>query len=66
MNNIPTVDAIPVIRCKDCKYFEYDVVAKVDGIPLIVGHEFCNKWGGGCVTSENGYCFLAVKRGDAE
>jgi hypothetical protein len=52
-------DCVEVIRCKDCKYFEYDTVAKVDGVPLIVGHEMCNKWGEGCKTSENGYCFLA-------
>ena len=45
-------------RCKDCKYFEYDSVAKVNGIPLIVAHEICSKWGDGCKTSEDGYCFL--------
>ena len=45
-------------RCRDCKYFEYDSVAKVDGIPLIVAHEICSKWGEGCKTNENGYCFL--------
>ena len=45
-------------RCKDCKYFEYDSVAKVDGIPLIVAHEICSRWGDGCKTSEDGYCFL--------
>jgi len=45
-------------RCKDCKYFEYDSVAKVDGIPLIVAHEICKRWSDGCKTSENGYCFL--------
>ena len=45
-------------HCKDCKYFEYDSVAKVDGIPLIVAHEICNKWGNGCKTKEDGYCFL--------
>lgn len=45
-------------HCKDCKYFEYDSVAKVDGVPLIVAHEICNKWGGGCKTKEDGYCFL--------
>jgi len=44
--------------CKNCKYFEYDSVAKVDGIPLIVAHEICNKWGDGCKTSEDGYCYL--------
>lgn len=45
-------------HCKDCKYFEYDSVAKVDGIPLIVAHEICSRWGDGCRTKEDGYCFL--------
>lgn len=45
-------------HCKDCKYFEYDIVAKVDGIPLIVAHEICNKWGDGCKTKEDGFCFM--------
>ena len=45
-------------HCKDCKYFEYDSVAKVDGIPLIVAHEICSKWGNGCKTWEDGYCFM--------
>lgn len=45
-------------HCKDCKYFEYDSVAKVDGIPLIVAHEICSRWGDGCKTKEGGYCFL--------
>lgn len=45
-------------RCKDCKYFEYDHVEKVNGIPLIVAHEICSKWGDGCKTKEDGYCFL--------
>ena len=45
-------------HCKDCKYFEYDSMAKVDGIPLIVAHEICSKWGDGCKTKEDGYCFL--------
>lgn len=49
---------VKVIRCKECKYFEYDSVAKVDGIPIIVAHEICKKWGDGCKTSEDGYCFL--------
>ena len=54
-----TLEMSDLILCKDCKYFEYDKVAKVDGIPLIVAHEICNKWGDGCKTRENGFCFLA-------
>ena len=49
-------------HCKDCKYFEYDSVARVDGIPLIVAHEICSRWGDGCKTKEGGYCFLFEPR----
>lgn len=53
-------------HCKNCKYFEYDSVAKVDGIPLIVAHEVCNKWGDGCKTKEDGYCFLFEPKAESE
>ena len=52
----------PMIRCKDCAYFEYDVVKNVDGIPLIVAHEMCSRWGDGCKTKETGFCFLALAK----
>ena len=59
INSLPPVTPQPKTgHCKDCKYFEYDSVAKVDGIPLIVAHEICSKWGNGCKTKEDGYCFL--------
>ena len=51
-----------IVRCKDCKYFEYDHIENVNGIPLIVAHEICTRWGDGVKTSENGYCFLAERR----
>ena len=54
----PVIPQPKVGQCKDCKYFEYDSVAKVDGIPLIVAHEICSRWGNGCKTKEDGYCFL--------
>lgn len=53
-------------HCKECKYFEYDSMAKVDGIPLIVAHEICSKWGDGCKTKEDGYCFLFEPREEEE
>lgn len=58
INKVPSVSTEKTGHCKDCKYFEYDSVAKVDGIPLIVAHEICSKWGDGCKTREDGYCFL--------
>lgn len=59
IENAPSVTPVEKMKhCKDCKYFEYDSVAKVDGIPLIVAHEICKRWSDGCKTSEDGYCFL--------
>lgn len=54
-----------IIRCKDCKYFEYDHPYIIQGIPVL-GHEVCNAWGGGCKTDENGYCFMAERRAEKE
>jgi hypothetical protein len=59
IKNLPPVTPQPKMkRCKDCRYFEYDSWANVDGIPLIVAHEICSKWGERCKTREDGYCFL--------
>lgn len=59
INNLPSVTQKEKIgHCKECKYFEYDNVIKVDGIPLILAHEICSRWGDGCKTKEDGYCFL--------
>lgn len=59
VKNMPPVTPKPEIgHCKDCKHFEYDSVAKINGIPLIVAHEICSRWGDGCKSKEDGYCFL--------
>ena len=60
LNELPSVNPQEpkTVHCKDCKHFEYDSVAKVDGVPLIVAHLICKRWGDGCKTKENGYCFL--------
>lgn len=52
-----------IIHCKDCKFFEYDHLYVINGIPAF-GHELCSRWGQGCKTSENGWCFLAEKKDD--
>lgn len=51
-------DVVSVVRCKDCKYYELDSWANVNGIPLIVAHQICKRWGNGCKTDENGFCFM--------
>lgn len=53
-----------IIRCKDCKHFEYNHFANINGLPLIVAHEICTKWSNGVKTSEYGYCFLAERKED--
>lgn len=55
-------DAGELVRCKDCRYFETDHWEKVNEIPLIVAHEICTRWGGGCKTAEDGYCFMAERK----
>ena len=55
-----------LIRCEDCKYFELDHFEKVEGfpVPIIVAHEICMRWGDGCKTSKDGWCFMAERRTD--
>ena len=57
----PTVDAVPVVRCKDCRYFELNHTERINGIPLILAHQICTRWGNGCKTDENGFCFMGEK-----
>lgn len=60
-----------LIRCRDCRYFErdhFDAVyiptetGEAEKMPLITAHEICTKWGDGCKTAEDGYCFLAERK----
>lgn len=54
-----------LVRCKDCKFFEYDHWEETKFGKIIVAHEVCTRWGasdGGCVSSEHGYCFLGEKK----
>ena len=56
-----------IIRCKDCKYFEIkDWWKNVDGHVILFADQCptCTKWsnGDGCMTKEDGYCFLAERK----
>lgn len=55
---------VKVVRCKDCKSFELDSWAEVNGNPLIIAHEVCTAWGRGCKTDPNGFCFMGERRQD--
>lgn len=59
LDKVPTVDAVPVIRCKDCKYFTRDSITGV----TIPGTEYCiftmnNR------IEENDFCSRAERRND--
>ncbi|MBQ3585767.1 MAG: hypothetical protein II964_03520 [Synergistaceae bacterium] len=53
---------VRVIQCKECKHFEKNSWANVNGVPLIVAHEICKFWGNGCKTNPEGYCFAGEER----
>ena len=57
-------DVALVVRCKECKFYETDHLETINRIPLIVAHEICTKWGLGCKTAADGFCFLAERRDD--
>lgn len=42
--NAPTIDAVPVVRCKDCKWWREET------------DHTCRKWGGASPRSANGFC----------
>jgi len=46
----PTVDAVPIIRCKDCKYWETDD-----------DESFCSDWGA-YGTGAKSYCSFAKRK----
>lgn len=55
LSNYPTVDAVPVVRCKDCEYYQDNN----GGYP----NEEC-RWGHGETPDEDDYCSYGVRRGD--
>lgn len=60
INNMPTIDAEPVIRCKDCAFYWYQKL-KRDGSPdKRYNPSHCYYWGKG--RSPNEYCSRAMDR----
>ena len=52
----PAADVVEVVRRRECKHFRLDAWRTVNGVPLIVAHEICDLWAGGCKTNPDGYC----------
>lgn len=57
ISNIPTADVAPVVRCKDCKYWQDNN----DGYP----HEEC-RWGHGETPDANDFCSYGERKEGAE
>ena len=55
INDSPTIDAVPVIRCKDCKYHEDEEIGMV----------YCPNAFGGWV-GENWFCADGERKGGAD
>jgi hypothetical protein len=65
---IEVSDAKELIKCRNCKYFAFEEHwCDLGEIPVLAADHCptCHKWGGkeGCMTSPDGFCFLAEKRG---
>ena len=46
---LPTVDTVPVVRCKDCQWYYGD---------------YCGGFGDGSFTPEDGFCHNAERKGE--
>ena len=62
VDDFPTEDVQPVVRCKDCKHFHLDYFGEVNGVNIIVAHEICDFWAGGCKTVQNAFCSNGVRK----
>lgn len=42
VEEMPTVDAVEVIRCKDCKHYDGKWLCKICGVPSRKSYDFCS------------------------
>lgn len=55
VENAPTVDAVPVVRCRECRH-------SVEKPPMLEGVVHCVMWD--AYTVCDGYCHHGTRRGD--
>ena len=53
LTNVPSVDAVEVVRCKDCRHME-----------LRHGLRWCDAWGEINGMGDDGFCNYAERRGE--
>lgn len=54
INKLPTVDAVEVVRCKDCKHMEIEPCGR-----------YCHVWGFFNGAGDEGFCNYAERRNNA-
>lgn len=59
---MPTVDAVPVIRCKDCKYWLKNQDYYEEGSRLFSALDPCQKLDGLTDVTETDYCSKAERK----
>ena len=42
IKSAPTVDAVEVVRCRDCKYYDGKWLCKISGVPCRKPYDFCS------------------------
>ena len=62
IRDFQSADVQPVVHCKDCKHFHLDYFGEVNGVNIIVAHEICDLWAGGCRTMQNAFCSNGVRK----
>ena len=55
VNEAPTIDAVPVVRCKDCKYNHISLAFSRGGV-------WCECWG--TTPDPDGFCHKGERRSD--
>ena len=58
VDSVPTVDAVPVVRCKDCKY------AYINSYSAASGNAICSTSAN--VTQQDDFCSYGERRDGAE
>ena len=57
-------DMPEIVRCRDCEFYTKNVFSSWNGMPVIVAHCMCSKWGNGCATDPEGFCFMGKRKED--
>ena len=42
ISNAPTINAVPVVRCRECKHYDGKWMCKISGVPSRKPDDFCS------------------------